>query len=509
MELDRAHDSRYKEGFLRNEACRDVLDRVRTEAFINGDFHGAASGERLATENPATGEVIAEIASCGAPDVDRAVVAARRAFEDGRWASLAPAARKECLLRLAGLVESHTNELAILEALEVGKPISDCQQIDLPETVRTFRWFAEAIDKMYGEIAPTESHALGLVIREPVGVVGAVLPWNFPIMLAAWKVAPALAAGNSVVIKPAELSSLSTLRLAELATQAGIPDGVLNVVPGLGETAGEALGRHRGVDAIVFTGSTEVGRQFLRYSAESNLKRISLECGGKSPQIVLADAPELDGVAQGIVTAGFANMGENCTCGSRLLVHESLEAELLDRVISTASDWTVGDPMDPRTKVGPMVEAKHLAKVLRYIDSGLSSGARAVYGGHQTLRASGGHFIEPTILTNVTNDMPVAREEIFGPVISVIPFATESEAVRLANDTNYGLAASVWSSSFDTAMRVARSIRAGTVAVNCYSEGDISTPFGGYKESGFGGRDKSLDAFSQYTESKTIWIRLE
>jgi gamma-glutamyl-gamma-aminobutyraldehyde dehydrogenase len=485
-----------------------TIPAFRTDAFIDGRFGPAASGARFVTENPATGQPLAEVAAGDATDVDDAVRAARAAFDDGRWSRQSPSDRKHVLLRLADLIEANLEELATIEALEAGKPITDCRDGDLPETIRTFRWYAEAIDKMFDAVAPTGPDALGLVVREPIGVVGTVLPWNFPLLLAAWKVAPALAAGNSMVVKPAELTSLSTIRLAELAAEAGLPDGVLNVVPGLGETAGQALGRHMGVDALSFTGSTEVGRLFLHYAADSNLKEVVLECGGKSPQLVMADPPDLDLVAERVLFAGFMNMGENCSCGSRLLVHRSVREPLLDRIATKVADWRVGDPLDAATRLGPLVERPHLDKVLAYIETGREEGARVVTGGEPILTETGGYYVAPTVFDGVKNGMRIAREEIFGPVISTIPFDDEGEAIALANDTNYGLAASVYTRDLDTAIRVARSVRAGTVGVNAYSEGDVTTPFGGYKQSGFGGRDKGLEAFDQYTEKKTIWITL-
>ena len=481
---------------------------LRTDAFIDGTFRPAASGARFATENPATGQQLAEVAAGDIEDIDIAVRAARRAFDAGVWSKRSPTERKQVLLRFAGLLEANLEELAQLEALDAGKPITDCREVDIPETVRTFRWYAEALDKVFDAVAPTGHEALGLIIREPIGVVGAVLPWNFPLMMAAWKAAPALASGNSLIIKPAELTSLSTLRMAELAAEAGIPDGVLSVVPGLGETAGQALGRHMDVDALSFTGSTEVGRMFLRYSSESNLKEIVLECGGKSPQVIMADSPDLDYVADQVLFAGFMNMGENCTCGSRLIVHRSVRDELIDKLVSKTADWPVGDPLDPATRIGPMIERPHLDKVLGYIEAGRAEGARVVVGGGRTLESSGGHFVEPTVFDDVDNSMKIAREEIFGPVISTIPFDTEEQAIAIANETSYGLAASLYTTDLDTAFRLARSIKAGTVSVNSYSEGDITTPFGGYKQSGFGGRDKGLEAFDQYTQKKTVWVTL-
>jgi gamma-glutamyl-gamma-aminobutyraldehyde dehydrogenase len=480
----------------------------RTQAFIDGRFVDAASGETFATENPATGEVIARVAAGGAEDVDRAVAAARRAFDDGRWSRLAPADRKRILLRFADAIEAHAEELATLDALEAGKPISDCRDVDLPDTVKTFRWYAEAIDKVFDAVAPTGPEALGLIVREPVGVVGAVVPWNYPLLMATWKVAPALAAGNAMIVKPSRLTSLSAIRLAELGAEAGLPDGVLNVVPGPGAAAGAALGRHMDVDKVTFTGSTEVGRLFLQYAAESNLKEVTLECGGKSPALVLADPPDLDLVTEQVLFGALVNMGENCSCGSRLIVHRAVHDELLERLVAGLAGWPVGDPMDPSTRLGPMVERPQLDKVLGYIDRGRAEGARVVTGGGRVLEETGGHFVAPTIFDGVRNDMAIAREEIFGPVLSTIAFDDEAEGIRLANESSYGLAAAVYTRDLDAAIRVSRALRAGTVGVNAYSEGDITTPFGGYKQSGFGGRDKGLEALEQYTEKKTIWFSL-
>jgi gamma-glutamyl-gamma-aminobutyraldehyde dehydrogenase len=483
-----------------------ALPTFRTQAFIDGRSVDAASGETFATENPATGRVLARIAAGDAADIDAAVKAARRAFDDGRWSRRAPADRKEVLLAFADAIEANLDELATLDALEAGKPITDCRDVDLPDAIKTFRWYAEAIDKLFDAIAPTGPEALGLIVREPIGVVGAVVPWNYPLLMATWKVAPALAAGNSVIVKPSRLTSLSAIRLAELASEAGLPDGVLNVVPGSGATAGQALGRHMDVDMVTFTGSTEVGRRFLTYAAESNLKEITLECGGKSPQVVLAEPPDLDLVAEQVLFAALVNQGENCSCGSRLIVHRSVQEALLERLVARLPEWPVGDPMDEATRIGPMIERPHLDKVMGYIATGRAEGASVLAGGGRILEDSGGHFVAPTIFGDVTNSMAIAREEIFGPVLSTIPFDTEAEGIRLANETSYGLAASVYIRDLDAAFRVARALRAGVVGVNAYSEGDITTPFGGYKESGFGGRDKGLEALEQYTEKKTIWV---
>jgi 4-(gamma-glutamylamino)butanal dehydrogenase len=484
----------------------EVALRGSASAFIAGRQAAALSGATFETINPATGDVLAEVAECRAEDVDVAVAAARQAFDDGRWSRRSPESRKETLLAFADLAEQHAEALAVTDALEAGKPISDCRSIDIPETIRTFRWYAEAADKLFDAVAPTGPEHLGLILREPIGVVGAVLPWNFPALMFAWKAAPALAAGNSIVIKPAEQTSLSALRLAELAAEAGLPDGVLSVVPGYGDTAGRAIGVHMDVDAVSFTGSTEVGRLFLEYAASSNLKEVVLECGGKSPQVVMGDAADLDVVADEVTSSAFWNMGENCSCGSRLVVHSSIKDALLERVVAASGDWKVGDPLDEGTKIGPLIEEQHYAKVMGYVDGAEGEGAAVVLGGQRVLTESGGYFLPPTIIDGVGGQMRVARDEIFGPVVSVIEFSDEAEAIAIANDTNYGLAASLWTRDVDTAFRVGRGIRAGTVSVNCYSEGDVSTPFGGYKLSGFGGRDNGLEAFDQYTQKKTLWF---
>ena len=481
--------------------------RFRTSAWIDGEFVPATSGRTYTSENPATGRPLAEIAEGGAEDVDRAVRAARRAFDDGAWSKASPSDRKRTLIRFADLIDAHRDELAATETLDAGKPIADVRTLDIPDTAATIRWHAEAIDKLYDQVAPTGPNAVAMVVREPAGVVGAVIPWNYPAQMAAWKLGPALATGNCIVIKPAQQTSLSLLRMAELAGEAGLPPGVLNVVPGPGDVVGRAIARHADIDVVAFTGSTEVGRSFLHHSADTNLKRVVLELGGKSPQVVMADAPPLDAIAPKILDAIFWNMGENCSAGSRLIVHRSRRVELVERLVAAATeDWRVGDPMDDSTRIGPLITRGHLERVLGFIDAGRADGARLVAGGRRVLEDTGGHYLAPTIFDDATNDMRIAREEIFGPVLTVIPFDTESEAIAIANDTPYGLAASVYTENLRVAHRMARALRAGTVGVNTYSEGDLSTPFGGYKQSGFGGHDKSVHAHEQYTELKTIWI---
>jgi len=424
------------------------------------------------------------------------------------WSRMKPTDRKKILLRFASLVEANAGEIALLDTLNAGKPIVDCVNIDMPDTVHCLAWHAELIDKLYERTAPTSIENPAMIVREPIGVVGMIVPWNFPVQMTAWKIGPALAAGNSVVLKPAEQTPFSAIRLAELAAEAGIPARVFNVIPGFGNVAGQAICRHMDVDMAAFTGSTEVGRELLRYSAESNLKRVILELGGKSPQVVLADAPDLDLVAANAVNAAFWNMGENCSSGSRLIVHRSLKDALVQKMIGIVKDWKTGDPVDPDTRMGPMIEQSHGEKVMGYIAAGKKEGARLVHGGRRLLPNSGGFYIEATIFDEVKNSMKIAREEIFGPVLAVIPVKSDEEAIAVANDTNYGLAASLYSRDLTRAHRVARALRAGTVSVNCYSEGDMTTPFGGFKESGFFGRDKSIYAHEQYSELKTIWMQL-
>ena len=475
------------------------------DPYINGKFQKSKAGKFMESINPATGSILTNISACDESDVNYAVEVSRKAFNSGEWSNKHPSERKAVLLKLAQLIEENKTELAVLESLESGKPISECEITDLPETIVTIQWHAEAIDKMYDQISPANVDAVGLITREPLGVVGCVLPWNFPLMMLAWKIAPALAGGNSVIVKPAEQTSMTALRVAELATEAGIPKGVLNVLPGEGPDVGEPMGRHLDIDAISFTGSTEVGRLFLEFSGQSNLKKIILECGGKNPAVVLSDANNLDGVAEHVVYAALWNMGQNCTANSRLIVHKSLKDTLLEKVIEKMADWRTGDPLDPSNQLGAIISREQYDKILGYIEIAKEQGAVLVKGGN-AIESGKGMFIEPTLFTNVTPEMIIAQEEIFGPVFAMMVVDSDEKAIQLANETSYGLQASLFTSSVTKAHKYGRALQAGTVSVNCYGEGDISTPFGGYKLSGFGGRDNSLMAHDQYTETKTLWI---
>ncbi len=481
--------------------------RLRTQAYIDGKYVDAAAGKTFDCISPIDGRTIAQVAECEFADVQHAVTAARRAFDSGVWSDKRPAVRKKILLRLAELVDRHKEELALLESLDMGKPVQDALAIDLPATVRCLSWTAEAIDKVYGEIASTGPHELGLITREPLGVVAAIVPWNFPLLMAAWKIAPALATGNSVILKPSEKSPLSALRLAELAAEAGIPDGVFNVLPGFGRGAGEALALHMDVDGLVFTGSTAVGKHLLECSGRSNMKRTWLECGGKSPNIVFADAPDLQAAAEAAATGIFFNQGEVCTAASRLLVERSIRDEFVERVVEAGRRMQPRHPFEPDASMGAIVDDAQMQRVLGYIARGCSEGAQLRLGGARALGDSGGYYIEPTVFDAVDPSMAIAREEIFGPVLSTIVFDDEDTAVRIANDTPYGLAAGVWTSQIGRAHRVARRLRAGSVWVNYWDAGDMTAPFGGFKQSG-NGRDKSLHAFDKYTELKATWINL-
>ena len=475
-----------------------------SNAFINGRFCPAKSGESYETVNPLTDQKLADVAACGAADVDHAVAKAREAFERGVWSKLHPSERKDVLIRLCKLMTRNARELAVMESLDSGKTIYDCETVDIPESIHCIKWHGELIDKIYDQVAPQSDDHLAMVVREPVGVVGLVLPWNFPLLMMAWKIGPALAAGCSIVLKPATETPLTALRLAELALEAGVPAGVLNVVTGSGKSVGEPLGRHPDVDLVSFTGSTETGRRFLHYSADSNLKEVVLEMGGKNPCVVLEDAENLDMVAAHVVNGAFWNMGENCSAASRLIVHQDIKEALMERIIAHAREWPMGEPLDPTNRIGALVSKDHFEKVCGYLALGKTDGVRVLLGGN----TRDGKLVEPTILEVNDPDHALMKEEIFGPVLCVTTVQSFDTAIARANDTPYGLAASLFTANTKKAIRGARAIRAGTVTVNSFGEGDISTPFGGYKQSGFGGRDNSIHAHDQYTQLKTIWVDL-
>jgi len=490
------------------QKMRDGLS-YRNQAFIDGKYVNSASGKTFECISPIDGRLLVKVAECDKEDVNRAVIAARRAFESGVWADQSPAARKAVMLKLARLIRENEDELALLETLDMGKPVTLAKAFDMNGVADSFQWFGEAIDKIYDEIAPLGNTALGLITREPLGVIGAVVPWNFPLLMASWKLAPMLVSGNSVILKPAEQSPLTAIRLAELAMEAGIPEGVLNVLPGYGETAGQAIGMHMDIDAVSFTGSTEVGKYFLQYSGKSNMKSISLECGGKTPNIVMKDAPNLDAAAQAAGMAIFFNSGQVCIASSRLVVEESIKDEFLEKVKAFGqAAMQPGDPLDPNTLMGTMVDKTQTARVMGYIEAGQKEGATLYSGGKQVRQNTGGEYIEPTIFDNVKSNMKIAQEEIFGPVLSTLTFTNADDAVKIANDSVYGLFANLWTNDLTKAHKMARKIKAGTVTIN-NTNGNIQLmPFGGYKQSGIG-RDGSLHAIDKYTQLKSTHIQLD
>ncbi|WP_299796398.1 aldehyde dehydrogenase [uncultured Shewanella sp.] len=481
---------------------------IKSAAFIDGEYQPSVSGETFECVSPIDGRVLCQVASCSPEDADIAVDSARKAFDEGSWSMLPPVKRKQVLIRFADLLEQNRDELALLETLDMGKPIRYSGSVDVAGAARAIRWSGEAIDKVYDEIAPTSHNEIGMITREPVGVVAAIVPWNFPILMACWKLGPALATGNSVILKPSEKSPLTAIRMAQLAVEAGIPKGVLNVLPGFGHTVGKALALHMDVDTLVFTGSTKIAKQLMIYAGESNMKRVWLEAGGKSPNIVFNDAPNLQKAAEAAASAIAFNQGEVCTAGSRLLVEAGVKDELLELIAKELKAWQPGHPLDPDTTCGAVVDRQQLDNVLSYIRSGVQEGAELVLGGAQVMAESGGVYVEPTIFSGVNNAMTIAKEEIFGPVLSVISFDGMEQAIEIGNDSIYGLAAGVWTSDISKAHKTAKALRSGMVWVNHYDGGDMTAPFGGYKQSG-NGRDKSLHAFDKYTEIKATWIALD
>lgn len=497
--------SKYTLSFWQKQASQLTIEN---RAFINGEYVKSDDTEsKFECISPIDGKVLTTVVRCNSDDAQQAVTAARQSFTSGVWSKLAPARRKAVLLNFADLLEEHTEELALLETLDMGKPISDSVSVDLAGSIRCIRWSAEAIDKIYDEVAPTPDNELGLVTHEPCGVVAAIVPWNFPLQMACWKIGPALAAGNSVILKPSEKSPLTAIRIAGLAKQAGIPDGVFNVLPGFGHEVGKALALHQDIDTLVFTGSTAVAKQLMIYAGESNMKRVWSEAGGKSPNIVFADAPDLDAAAQAAAGAFCFNQGEVCTAGTRLLVQKAIHDEFVGKVVDAIKHWQPGNPLDPKTNVGAIVDQTQFERILGYVKKGSDEGASLIIGGSAIEPVANGYYIEPTAFSGVSNDMTIAQDEIFGSVLSIIPFEDADDAIRIANDTPYGLAAGIWTADLSKAHLMAKSVRAGSVWVNQWDGGDMTAPFGGFKQSG-NGRDKSLHAFSKYTEIKATWLKL-
>lgn len=477
---------------------------IETRLFINGEYSAAADNSVFATVDPTAQQTLAEVARGKKADVDRAVQAARGVFDRGDWSQASPAQRKAVLHKFADLMEAHREELALLETLDTGKPIRHSLRDDVPGAARAIRWYAEAIDKVYGEVAPTGGNELAMIVREPIGVIAAVVPWNFPLLLACWKLGPALASGNSVVLKPSEKSPLTALRLAGLAKQAGLPDGVFNVVSGFGHEAGQALAQHHDVEVITFTGSTRTGKQLLKDAGDSNMKRVWLEAGGKSANIVFADCPDLQKAVNATAGGIFYNQGQVCIAGTRLLLEESIAGRFLDLLKEQAKGWQPGNPLDPNTTMGMLIDNSHADSVHSFIRAGEAHSTLLLDGRKNPWPAA----IGPTIFVDVDPASALSQEEIFGPVLVVTRFKTEEQALALANDSRYGLGAAVWTRDLSRAHRVSRRLKAGSVFVNNYNDGDMTVPFGGYKQSG-NGRDKSLHALEKFTELKTIWIALE
>lgn len=480
--------------------------RYETRHFIDGRFVDSVKKGRFTVTNPATGTPLAEMSAGTAEDIDLAVAAAKRAYYARTWSRMAPRDRMDVLAKMSRLIEQHAERFALLDTLCMGKPINDMLTIDVPAAVRNFAYFSEVVDKIDGQVTATPQDAFHCILREPLGVVGCIVPWNYPLLMAAWKVAPALAAGNSVVLKPAEQSPLSALLLAELFIEAGGPAGVFNVVNGLGEAAGAPLALHMDVAKIAFTGSTEIGKQMLVYAGQSNMKRVALECGGKTPQIFLADLPDLDTAVTYAINGIFGNMGEVCNAGSRLLLDRPIAKQFIERFIEKGKDaYRPGDPLDPSTNLGPLVTAAHRKRVLGYIDCGKGEGAKIEFGGNTPDLP--GAYVNPTLFTGVSNRMTIAQEEIFGPVAAAIEVNGLAEAIKVANDSIYGLAASVWTRDLNTALKTVRDLEAGVIWVNCFDLGDMTQPFGGYKQSGQG-RDKCIESYLSYTQTKSAWIHL-
>ena len=491
---------------MSSEKYKSIASMLKFEgrAFINGKYVNSIDGETFETINPATGEVLCTVAKCNSKDVDLAVKSSRKSFESGTWSRSTPEHRKEVLLKFAKLLSKEGEENSVLESVDTGKLIVDCINEVANDAPMHFQWYGELIDKVFGKVGPTDPSITSLVVKEPIGVVAGVVPWNFPLMMAVWKMAPALAAGCSVIIKPAEDTPLTAIKVAKTASEAGIPDGVLNVLPGFGNV-GEALGRHKDVDAISFTGSTEVGGYFMKYSGESNLKTVGLEMGGKSPFIVLDDAKITEDLIDNAINSAFWNGGQNCSANMRQIIHSKIKDEFLDKVSQRVKSLKVGDPLDLSSNMGSMISKGHLEKVDSYIQKGIDEGAKILHGGVSD-QDQKGFFAKPTLFDDVKENMTIAQDEIFGPVLGIITIKNEEEALKIAKNSKYGLHASVFTQDINKAFHLAKSLPCGTVSVNTFSEGDIKTPFGGYKQSGSLSRDQGTEALNQYLQTKTIWI---
>ncbi len=488
------------------EKYKLIADKLKFEgkAYINGKYVDAINGEKFETINPATSETLCSVAKCNNKDVDLAVKVSRNAFESGIWSRSTPEHRKEVLIKFAKLLSEQGEENSVLECVDTGKLITDCINEVANDAPMHFQWYGELIDKVFGKVGPTDPSITSLIVKEPIGVVAGIVPWNFPLMMAVWKMAPALATGCSVIIKPAEDTPLTAIKVAKTASEAGIPDGVLNVLPGYGDV-GEALGRHNDVDAVSFTGSTEVGGYFMKYSGESNLKTVGLEMGGKSPFIVLDDAKITDDLIDNAINSAFWNGGQNCSANMRQIIHYKIKDEFLDKVSKRVESLKVGDPLNLENNMGSMISKVHLQKVDSYIQKGIDEGAKVLHGGVSDPNQKG-FFAKPTLFDDVKENMTIAQDEIFGPVLGIITVKNEDEALKIAKNSKYGLHASVFTQDINKAFHLAKSLPCGTVSVNTFSEGDIKTPFGGYKQSGSLSRDQGTEALNQYLQTKTIWI---
>ena len=481
--------------------------KIENRPFIDGKYVDPIDGQSFEKINPANGEIITSVAKCNDKDVQKAVECARKSFNSGVWSKCSPEERKESLLKLAELIRENSEEMSVLESLDSGKTITDCLNEVGGEVPNFFQWYGELIDKTFGKVVPTGQDVSSFIVKEPIGVVGLVVPWNFPLLMAAWKAAPALASGCSVILKPAEQSPLTAIKLAELTKEAGIPDGVFNVITGFGDT-GEAIGRHPDIDAVSFTGSTEVGALFMRYSGESNLKTIGLEMGGKSPFIVLDDADINDDLIENAAMSAYWNGGQNCSANMRQIIHEKVKDDFLHKVLVKTKSLKVGNPLDPTSEMGSMISEDHFNTVNGYIQKGIDEGASLLHGG-VAAAGSKGSFVYPTLFDNLSESMTISKEEIFGPVLGVLPVKSMEKALEIANNSNYGLHATVFTQDVDKAFNMSKNLRCGTVSVNGFSEGDIKTPFGGYKQSGSLSRDNGTEALDQYLQIKTIWFTLK